>query len=209
MNDTEQLFVAAAVWALIAAVIARLIPTWPGRIAFFAIAVGLPFWELPYGYYNFVKLCKDEGGLRVFAEIAPQRTICADYPFDASAQTLNRFGFATVEARSKTGEVIQFIGAASESIPQTKAKSVSSDYCVTFVNNNVLPWRVYRHDFVILRSKDGSIVARHSVFDWAGMWWQQATSPILGNGGGCREDPIHPVMTALHTGSKKSSERHQ
>lgn len=204
MNDTEQLFLVAAVWALIAAAIARFIPNWPGRIAFFAIAVGLPFWELPYGLYNFQKLCRDEGKLRVFEDIAPQKTICADYPFDASAKTLHRFGFANVEARSKAGEVTQFAGTASEVILQGKTRNVTGNYCVTFVNNNHLPWRVNRHDFLIVRVKDGAVVARHSVFDWIGMWWQQMASPVLGRGGECREDPIKPVMAALLMGSKRS-----
>ena len=206
MNDTEQLFLAAAVWSLAAAAIARFIPNWPSRVAFFTVAVGLPFWELPYGYYNFQKLCRDQGGLRVFAEIAAQKTICVDYPFDASAKTLHRFGFASVEARSKTGEITQFVGTAPEAVPQNKAKGITSDYCVTFVNNNRLPWRVSRHDFLITRAKDAVIAARHSVFDWIGMWWQQAASPILGRGGECRQDPVQPVMAALIAGSKKFPE---
>jgi hypothetical protein len=208
MSDTEQLFLVAAIWALIAAVIARFIPNWPGRIAFFAIAVVLPFWELPYGYYNFQKLCSEEGGLRVYAEISPQRNICVDYPFDTSARTLNRFGFSSIEARSKDGQITQVVGIAADAVTRSKS-SLASDYCVTFVNNNHLPRRVNRHDFLIVSAKDSAIVARHSVYDWRGMWWQQSASPVLGRGGECRQDPIQPIMAALISGSKKTSQSRQ
>jgi hypothetical protein len=204
MNDTEQLFFAALVWALIAAAIARFIPNWPGRIAFFAITVGLPFWELPYGYYNFQKLCREEGKLLVYAEIAPQKSICVDYPFDSSARTLHRFGFASIESRDKKGEVIEFSGSASAGLSQSRKRSVSSEYCVTFLNNIRLPWRVNRHDFLVIRRSDGKNVARHSEFDWLGMWWQQAATPVLGHGGECGRDPVRLVMTALVDGVKKS-----
>ena len=209
MNDTEQLFIAAAIWALIAAAIARFIPNWPGRIAFFAIAVGLPFWELPYGYYNFQRLCREEGKLRVFAEIAPQKSICAAYPFDDAAKTLHRFGFAIVEARDKTGGVIEFRGSGTAAPVQRKAKNISSNYCVTYVNNNTLPGRIYRHDFLIVRANDGVAVARYSVFDWLGMWWQHTASPVLGHGGECGGDPVRPVMTALLVGVEKSASAQQ
>src|SRR3990172_5793830 len=106
MNDTEQLFIAAAVWALIAAAVARFIPNWPGRIAFFAFAVGIPFWELPYGYYNFQELCREEGSLRVLEPIAPQQSICVDYPFETAASGMMKMWFASIEARDKSGSVI-------------------------------------------------------------------------------------------------------
>src|SRR3970040_2192364 len=105
MNDTEQLFAVAAVWALIAAAVARFIPNWPGRIAFFAIAVGMPFWELPYGYYNSQKLCREEIGLQVFEKISPQEIVCADYPYVTLHKELLRSGFTTVETRGKAGAI--------------------------------------------------------------------------------------------------------
>src|SRR6185436_10438805 len=97
MSDTEQLFLVAAIWALIAAVIARFIPNWPGRIAFFAIAVALPFWELPYGYYNFQRLCRNETALIVSEKVLPQDSVCIDY-FDAGLyRQLVQAGFSRIE----------------------------------------------------------------------------------------------------------------
>lgn len=198
MSDTVQLFIVAAGWTIISVLIARLVPKWPGRTALFAVLVGVPFWELPYGYYNFQRHCYLEGGLHVVESILPQTSICADYPFDYSAQTLLRFGFESIEARNKTGEVMKLTTANVNT--EVKTNKLTSNYCVTYVNNIHLPWRVIRHDFLITRASDKAVVARHSVLDWFGMWWQEAASPILGRGGICREDPIQPVMTALRGG---------
>ena len=77
MSQTEELFLLAGTWTLIAIFIARFIPNWPGRIAFLAIAVGLPFWELPYGYYNFQRLCREELDLKVLL-VNPREKVATD-----------------------------------------------------------------------------------------------------------------------------------
>jgi len=200
MSDTEQLFLVGAIWTLLAAAIARFIPNWPGRIAFVAIAVGIPFWELPYGYYNFQKLCREDGGLKVMEKISPQENVCADFPFDTAATDLLRFGFSSVEARGKLGEVRKVTSAQAASSDR-QPRPATSAYCVTFKNNNHLPWGVIRHDFLVTRSDNGRVVARHSVFDWFGMWWQQMAKPILGRGGECRDDPIPAIASALRKGA--------
>jgi hypothetical protein len=200
MNDTEQLFIAAAVWTLIAAAVARFIPNWPGRIAFFAIAVGLPFWELPYGYYNFQKLCREEAGLKIFENISPQESVCADFPFETSAKDLLKFGFSSVEARGKVGDVRKFLNIHGTEMSDRQSGRVTSTYCITFANNNHLPWGMIRHDFLITHADNGHIAARYSVFDWFGMWWQREAKPILGRGGECRSDPIPTIISTLRKG---------
>jgi len=197
MNDTEQLFVVAAVWALIAAVIARAIPTWPGRIAFFTLAVGLPFWELPYGYYNFQKLCKEYGGLKTFEPISPQKIVCVAYPFDSAASGLLKAGFSMVEARDKIGGVNRISRAPSGEFESTKVNQVTSEYCITYAFVRGLPWRVMRNEMTVSRESDHRLVARHSEFVWFGMWWQEAATPVLGRGGECRRDAVGPISTAL------------
>jgi hypothetical protein len=201
MSDTTQLFILAGIWTLAAAILVYFIRNWPARIFVFALLVGVPFWELPYGYYNFQNLCKTAGGLHVLEPIAPQKTICADYPFDSSAKGLTRYGFDRVEARAKTGEITQFSKDPKGAVAKG-SKRIESEYCVTFSNNNRLPWQVIRHDFTIVRADTKSVAARHSVFDWLGTWWQVAASPMLGRGGTCREDPVEPLMATLLAGSR-------
>ena len=198
MNDTEQLFLLAAVWTLSAAVITRFIPNWSGRIAFFAIAVGLPFWELPYGYYNFQKLCREEMELKVFERISPQQIVCADYPFVTLHGELLRSGFTIVETRGKAGEIKRY--TARPELVDSGRQSLESTYCLTFVNNNQLPWRVLRHDQLITYAQDGHVVARQSRFSWSGMWWQEGLRPLLGRGGECFSEKNRSIV-ALRLGA--------
>ncbi len=201
MSDTEQLFILAGFWTAGALVLASFVPKWPAKIATVVMLVVIPFWELPYGARNFAEVCRLEGGLHVLTPVSPQNIICADYPFDSSAASLARFGFDAVESRASNGEIAIFAGR-SQPLKRVET-TLRSEYCVTFVNGIQLPWRLLRHDFVVKRVADGVIVARHSVFDWRGMWWQEAASPVLGRGGQCREDPIEPVMAMLRAGSRK------
>ena len=78
MSDTEQLFIVAGIWSLISLFIARFISGWPARIAVFALLVGVPFWELPYGYFNFLSKCREETHVLVFKAISPQQNICVE-----------------------------------------------------------------------------------------------------------------------------------
>jgi hypothetical protein len=202
MNDTEQLFVVAAVWALIAAAIARFIPNWPGRIAFFALAVGIPFWELPYGYYNFQKLCREDGSLKIIEPIAPQQSICVDYPFETAALGMLKAGFVSVEARDKNGVVVKFLKAPSGDVEKVKKDRVVSGYCVTHAFVRGLPWRIMRNELVVVRDSDRRVVARHNDFVWFGMWWQEAALPVLGRGGECRHDGMGVIAKSLLRGAK-------
>jgi hypothetical protein len=203
MSDTAQLFTLAGIWTLGAAFLVYFIPKWPVRVLVFALLVGVPFWELPYGFYNFELLCKTEGKLQVFEPIEPQRNVCATYPFDTSAQSLLKYGFESVESQDKNGDVVRIRIEMPGIASGATSKKLASPFCITYRNNTHLPWRVIRHDFLVIRSSDGVIAARHSVFDWFGMWWQQAASPVLGRGGECREDPIRPTAMMLVAGSKK------
>ena len=200
MNDTEQLFIAAAVWALIAALIARFIPNWPGRIAFFAIAVGLPFWELPYGYYNFQKLCREELDLRIFEKISPQEIVCADYPYVTLHRELLSSGFKFAETRGSAGEIRRYAVRADGGIEDSAQQRLESNYCLSFVNNIRLPWGVLRHDQLITRAHDRHIVARQSRFSWSGMWWQEELRPVLGGGGECSDQKNRSIL-ALRNGA--------
>ena len=192
MNDTEQLFVAAAIWALIAAAVARFIPNWPGRIAFFAIAVGLPFWELPYGYYNFQKLCREEGRLLVFERIPPQDSVCVGDLDSGLYSGLIRAGFVRVEITGRSDDPKR--DSVSGRVFPTKKQEVKSAYCLAYRANIPLPSRVLRNDVLITRASDEHVIARQSQFQWAGMWWQEQARPVLGRGGVCFEDPQRPNL---------------
>jgi hypothetical protein len=199
MSDTEQLFIVAAVWAIAAAFLAYFVRNWGGRIALFAVLVGVPFWELPYGYLNFKRLCDEQGGLRVLEGISPQEKVCVSYPFETSAGRLLAAGFGIVEARDKNGRVtvLRNDQLASE------APKLSSNYCVTQQFVPGLPWGIQRNEYVIIAQANDRVVARHSDFVWFGLWWQQITAPLLGRGGECRHnEPVNSIVNVLLRGQK-------
>lgn len=202
MSDTEQLFLMAAIWTLIAAVVALFIPNWPGRIAFLAIGVGLPFWELPYGYYNFRSICRAEARVQVFESIPSQRSVCVAYPFEDAAKDALKAGFENVEVKGKNGDVRRYTAPNASDRREGGQDRVSVQYCITSATNAKLPWRILRHDHLIQRVSDGRTVARQSRFDWAGMWWQEASRPVLGRGGDCSEAMIR-VFDAVRLGVLK------
>jgi len=198
MNDTEQLFLVAIVWALIAAAITRFIPNWPGRIVFFTITVAIPFWELPYGFYNFRKLCDEQGKLQVFEKIEPQDSVCVN-DLDAGVYSgLMRAKFVRIEVIGRSDDAGRDSGSGRVFL--TKKQDIKSPYCLAFQANVSLPWRVLRNDALIARSSDEHVVARQSQLQWAGMWWQEKVRPMLGRGGVCFEDPQHTTL-ALRNGA--------
>ncbi|MFN0191900.1 MAG: hypothetical protein ACKVP5_07965 [Aestuariivirga sp.] len=202
MSDTEQLFIVAAVWTVIAAFLARFVPNWGGRIALFAVLVGVPFWELPYGYSNFVKHCDANAKLQVLEPIEPQRSVCFDYQIGPLAEKLLDRGFVQVETKGNDGKFTSYSRPESQLKVSTGADRATSEYCVAFSNNNQHPWRVIRHDFFVIRSRDSVVVARHGASDWLGMWWQDKASPLLGRGGSCRSDQVQSLLAALLKGTK-------
>jgi hypothetical protein len=205
VSDTQELFLIAAVWAAIAAFIVKFLPNWPARIAVFALLVGIPFWELPYGYFNFRTLCGAEARLQVFEKIQPQATVCADYPFVTLHERLLRDGFSTVETRGRSGDINRYVKTASGKISSSKEPRLASNYCLTFQNNNRLPWRVLRHDTLVIRSDDRKVAARESRFHWAGMWWQDEAKPVLGRGGECSANGPGAILALQEGASTETS----
>jgi hypothetical protein len=198
MNDTEQLFLAAAAWALIAAAIARFIPNWPGRIVFFALAVGIPFWELPYGYYNFQKLCREETTLKVIEKFPPQDSVCIEY-FDAGLyRQLAQGGFTRIEITGRSDNAKEY--AAKGQVFMTNHEQAKSSYCIAFENNISLPWRLLRADTMIEQRSDRRVIGRQSEFYWTGMWWQEQARPAAGRGGVCSKDS-NETIALLRRGS--------
>lgn len=199
MSDTEQLFIVAAGWTAFSAFLAYFVRNWGGRIALFVVLVGVPFWELPYGYFNFKWLCKEQGGLAVLEAIPPQDKVCASYPFETSAGRLLEAGFTIVEARDSKGNVIAFERGRQKS----GVTGLTSDYCIAQQFVQGLPWGIQRNEYAIVAQRNDRVVARHSDFIWYGMWWQQLASPLFGRGGECRHnDPVNSVARVLLMGKK-------
>ncbi len=202
MSHTAELFGMAVVWMGIAAFISRFLPNWPGRIATFAILVGIPFWELPYGYYNFTRLCREEARLLVYEKIIPQESVCFDDFYEDVYRTVVGAGLSRVEVRRRTNFHQSDVTTAQ--VVRIKKGEERSLYCFDSIVNVKLPWRILRHDNLLNGASDGRNVARLSRFSWAGMWWQEEARPILGSGGECGV-PMSQLFEAIRRGADKVS----
>ncbi len=183
MNDTEQLLFLAAVWTGIAALIARFVPRWPGRIAVFLVLVGVPFWELPYGLAHFQKLCRDDAKLKVTAKVTPQDSVCIEYFDEGLFSALAKAGFSRVELLEMSRNAEPYLKDSRLSLAERG--KLRSNYCIAFESNVHVAWRIVRDDALVRRSSTGEVVGRQSSFRWAGLWWQHAARPLLGRGGVC------------------------
>jgi hypothetical protein len=198
MSDTAQLFILAGVWTLISFFVASRIANWPARIVALVLLVGIPFWELPFGYYYFRELCKNEAKLLVFEAIIPQDSVCVENLDSGLYSNLVKAGFPRIEVSGSSDD--QKRDAASGRVFRVRVEDGKSRYCLHSQSNVTLPWRVLRHDTVVASINDGHAIARQSRFHWSGMWWQQAAQPILGRGGRCFDDPTR-LMRFVRTGS--------
>lgn len=192
----------AGIWCLVSAVACRYFtPSWPGRIGLFAVLVGIPFWELPYGYYNFQQLCETETRPIVYESVPSQDSICLEDLFAEDFWVLRRLGFKRIEFYGKTN-----YRKGSENSPEVlrrKPGEGGSSYCYSSVQDVKLPWRARREDHLISRFEDKKVVARLSGVRWRGMWWQEQMSPIFGDGGGCYA-PYEQIFSLLRNGSERS-----
>src|SRR5437899_2096935 len=97
MSDTAYLFIVAGIWSLIALAIVYFIPKWPVKFAVFALLVGIPFWELPYGYFNFQRACDEQVKWRTFEAIQPQESLCVENLDAGLYVALTNVGFTRIE----------------------------------------------------------------------------------------------------------------
>ena len=198
MSDTEQLFIVAGVWTFIAGFIAYFIPSWWIRVPVFAVLVGVPFWELPYGYYNFLKFCQTETKVQVFEKIPPQEFICLDHFDPLQYGVLVKAGFTRIEIVGRSDNAKEY--AASGKVFMVSRDDAKSSLCITSKINNALPWRLLRHDVLVTQIHGSGIVVKQSRINWLGMWWQHQMSPVLGRGGYCFSDP-NEVLQVIRIGT--------
>ena len=193
MSDTANLFLLAGIWSLIAIAVVWFIPTnWTVRIGVLALLVGVPFWELPYGFYNFAKICKEGARLIAYDAVVPQDSICVENLDSGMYAGLVKAGFARIEVTGNTDDPKR--DAASGKVFFVKKREIKSSYCLGSANNIELPWRILRDDALVIRASDQRVIGRQSQYLWFGMWWQDKARPVFGRGGMCYDDPQRPSV---------------
>jgi hypothetical protein len=166
-----------------------------GRVAVGLLAIAIPFWEFPIGYWNLLRQCKNEGGNHISKDFQPSPSIALDFTFHQRPRELMTLGFHIVEYSS--GD--KFTRFTRNGDGMTESIHDSSISQLTYRREIVkeLPWNLDRYDDVIVRKKDGATVARQTDFRWRGMWWEDALNARVTPGTRCAGVGGIPLVSVL------------
>jgi len=145
------------------------------KIAAIVVALLIPFWDLPFGYFHFQRLCNQDGGLRVSERITPQSAICID-GLGYSPNVLIQDGFQTVEYRNGKG-ARRHQSRPDGVIESTDVSNLISKYCVSVTYGERFPWNIFRRDLQAIDTSSGKVAARYTTFAWTGSWWKPSGMP--------------------------------
>lgn len=133
------------------------------------IAVYLPFWDVPYGYYKFRALCAEEGGLHAFGKVSPQLSVFLDSSTLRTEQERTKMlarGFRFVEMQFQDGTSVSYSKSATGQTQQVPLSNPTSNYGIRTDLNQRLAWGVIRHDHVLYVRGSNEVLARNSQFAW-------------------------------------------
>ena len=164
------------------------------------VALAIPFWDLPIGYFKFQHYCTEYGGMHLNADLPPTDTILVDRDLSYTPEQLSRYGFRTIEY-GVPGAIVRYTLSPS-GFHKSSHDSPLSTLKIQTIGNQMLSWNVVRRDFIASRVDTGQIVARYTDLRWRGLWWQVNAAPILGDGGRCYAASENPVLALIPRGSK-------
>ncbi len=165
------------------------------KIAAIAVALAVPFWDLPIGYLNFYRHCSQEGGIYVSNEVPASDAILIDSSAGYTPEEITRFGFKIVEYVSRD-ETIRYTAernGLNKSIHTTPVSKIK----IQFSGHQTLPWNLVRTEYIVSRLDNGKVVAKQTDFYWRGMWWQVAAAPLLGDGSNCLREAERPMLAVI------------
>jgi hypothetical protein len=165
------------------------------KIAAIAVALAIPFWDLPFGYFNFYRHCSQEGGVHVGVNIPPATSILVDSSSRYTPNEILRFGFKVVEYEAP-GEIVRYT-RESKGLTKSIHATPMSNIKIKFAGHKNLPWNLIRSDYVVTRLDNEQIVASQTDFQWRGMWWQVSAAPLLGYGSQCLGEKDKPMLALM------------
>lgn len=169
------------------------------RVSAVVIALLIPFWDLPFGYFNFYRLCSQEGGLHVDKELRAADSILLAESTAYRPEDVLKLGFKTVEFMSR-GQVIRYSSSPAGVLRTTHTQAISP-LVYEFSSNKPLPWNVVRSDYEVKRIGDGKILARQTDFGWNGMWWESNFRVQVTSARHCSGVPSKSVLLVLAEGA--------
>ncbi len=159
------------------------------KIAAIVVALAIPFWDLPFGYFNFYHHCSQDGGLHISKDLPALNAILIDPSVGYRPEDVLRFGFKTVEY-ANSSETIRYTADAS-GLSKSIHSAPISPIKIQYSGNQMLPWNLIRSDYIVSRVDNGQVIARQTDFKWRGLWWQVSAAPLLGS------DTEKPLLAAV------------
>ena len=165
------------------------------------VALAIPFWDLPFGYYNYREHCANDGGLHLRQQFSPVTSILIDPSTGYTADQLLRRGFKIVEVNEASQKITRYV-VEGNGIKSENTEKITSSVRIRTHRNQVLPWNVVRHDVVVSLVNGDNVLVTHSGFHWRGVWWQVVGAPMFGTGPFCHTRDTDAVLTALASGGR-------
>ena len=163
------------------------------------VALAIPFWDLPVGYYNFYSQCARDSGLQVAKNLSPSESILIDSSAGFTPEEASRFGFKVVEYESG-GQILRYTKDGNRLSRSTHATPVSR-FKIQLTDNELLDWHLVRSTYFATRLDSKETVARQVTYRWLGMWWQAAAGTFFGSGTECGVSQAPSIMYVVAHGN--------
>jgi hypothetical protein len=160
--------------------VVRSLPTTRAKAAAVFVALAIPLWDLPFGYFNFLNHCTSDGGVKQLENMPAQKALYFDSLTGIRPEALLKAGLDSVEFR-KIGEVgiVRFKRTSSGAMERIEVSSAVSPVRIRSTFNEELSWNLLRHEDVLEDSATGRPIARARDYTWLGGWIQRRTAPML------------------------------
>lgn len=171
------------------------------RVAALLVAVLIPFWDLPIGYFEFQQHCSAEGGIRVYERVTPQDKVYFESLPSSPPAELLKLGFKVVEIRRTDGKgIVRYENHPDNSVSRT-VQSPESLVAISWTAAERLGWNVYRDRWAAHSLGEKKVLATYTTFSWHGGWLQQSSWPLLRGNLDCFLARTDPLITLLRHGS--------
>ena len=171
------------------------------RIGAVLVAVLIPFWDLPIGYFNLQRHCSTEGGMRTYERIAPQDKVYFKSVPGNSVNELLKQDFKVVEILRPDGKDIAQHEIQGGQITSRTVKNPTSSIAISITRNEKLAWNIYRDQELAHSLATNKLLAEFTRFSWHGGWLQEATWPLVRGSVDCFFQRTDPLVTVLQHGS--------
>jgi hypothetical protein len=149
------------------------------RIVLVAVALLIPFWDLPIGFIHFRLHCRD-GGLHTLASPPHADSILLKPGVGYRPEYLAKFGFTTIEYETSPVRLTVY-SVTDKGLQKSTSSNSTSTLELSQTYRTPLGWNVLRNELTLSVRGGGQPIARHTNFGWLGPWWYKELFPMAGN----------------------------